>query len=71
MGPAEIPGMRMIYNPKEGFTFRADHNQDFDSIDAGVPRGGRSDLDLAMGAFHVGTSDLASVLAPDFASAVY
>jgi hypothetical protein len=52
----------MIYNPKEGFTFRADHNQDFDSIDAGVPRGGRSDLDLAMGTFHFGTSDLANAV---------
>ncbi len=60
MGPDEIPGMRMIDNPEDGFTFRADHNQDLHSIDASVSGARGSDLDLAMGAFHVGTSDLAN-----------
>ena len=63
MDPAEIPGMRMIDDPEDGFTFRADHNQDFHSIDASVLGARGSNLDLAMGAFHSGTSDLASAVA--------
>ena len=70
LGPAEIPGMRMIDNPKNGFTCRADHNQDLHSVDASVPGAGGIDLDLAMGTFHVGTSDLASAVAPELATAV-
>ena len=53
----------MIDNPKDGLTFRADHNQDLYSIDASVPGAGGIELDLAMGTFHIATSDLAGAVA--------
>ncbi len=63
MDPAEIPGMRMIDDSKDGFAFRADHDQDLHPFDASMFGARGSDLDLAMGAFHSGTSVLASAVA--------
>ena len=62
MGPAEILGMRVIDDPKDGFTFRADHDWDLGTIDTSVFEVRGSDLGLAMGTFHVGTSNLASAV---------
>ena len=53
----------MIDDPKDSFTLRADHNQDFYSVDAIVSGTRGIEFDLAMGTFHVGTSDLAIVAA--------
>ena len=52
----------MIDDSKDCFAFRADHNQDLHSIDASVSGARGSDLDLAMGTFHFGTSDLANAV---------
>ena len=52
----------MIDYPEDGFTFRANHNQDLHAINTSVSGARRRDLDLAMGTFHVGTSNLASVV---------
>ena len=54
--------MRMIDDPKDGFAFRANHDQDLYSIDASVPAARRIEPDLAMGTFHFGTSDLANAV---------
>ncbi len=53
----------MIDDSKDGFAFRADHDQDLHPIDASMFGARGSDLDLAMGAFHVGTSELVSTAA--------
>ncbi len=53
----------MIDDPKDGFAFRADHDQDLHPIDTSVLGARGIDLDLAMGTFHNGTSDLASAVA--------
>ncbi len=52
----------MIDHSKDGFTLRANHYQDLHTIDTGMSGAGVSELDLAMGALHVGTSDLASAV---------
>ncbi len=62
LAPAEVPGMRMIYDSKDGFTFRADHDEDFHSVDARMLGAWRIDLNLAMGTFHAATSALTSVV---------
>ena len=62
LGTGEIPGMRMIDDTKYGFTSRADHNQDLHSIYASVLGARGSDFDLAMWAFHVGTSKYSSAV---------
>ncbi len=50
----------MIDDSKDGFAFWAEHDQDFNTIDASVFCARGIDVDLAMGTFHVGTSDLVS-----------
>ena len=52
----------MIDDSEDGFTFRADHDQDLNSIYAGVSGVGAIELYLAMGTFHVGTSGIASAV---------
>ena len=52
----------MIDHPKDGFTFRANHHQDLHTIDTGMPGAGVRELDLAIGALHVGTSDSTSAV---------
>ena len=52
----------MIDDPKDGFTFRADHDWNLGTIDTSVFEVRGSDLGLAMGTFHVGTSNLASAV---------
>ncbi len=60
-GPAEVSGMCTIDDSEDGFAFWAKHNQDFNTIDASVFGARGFDVYLAMGTFHVGTSDLVSV----------
>ena len=52
----------MIDDPKDGFTFRADHDWNLGTIDTSVFEVRGSDLGLAIGTFHVGTSNLASAV---------
>ena len=52
----------MIDDPKDRLTFGADNNQDLHSIDASVSGARGIELDLAMGTFHIGTSDLAGAV---------
>ena len=54
MGVAEIPEMRMIDDSKDGLAFGAGYYQDLHSVDASM----LSDLDLAMGTFHIGTFEI-------------
>ena len=57
LGPAEIRGMGVIDHSKNSFTLRANHYQDLHTIDTGMSGTRVRELDLAMGALHVGTSD--------------
>ena len=46
--------MRMIDDSKDGLAFGAGYYQDLHSVDASM----LSDLDLAMGTFHIGTFEI-------------
>ncbi len=61
LGPAEISRMRMIDDSEDGVALRAEHDQDFNTIDASVFGAWGFDVGLAMRTFHIGTSDLVSV----------
>ena len=53
--------MRVIYDSEDSVAFRAEHDQDFNTIDASVFGAWGFDLGLAMRTFHISTFDLANV----------